>query len=169
MLLLVTFCCFFLRRRRKKTPRITAARRAIPPTTPPAMAPTGVDFLRFPSVPPDEGVRGIGASEGPREAIVESGVKDKETGVFEDESVLGEVDESTKGNVSQHFVEMVKGLDTVVRVRCDHQDFSSSLRLIITPVVGQWRRVIDVGCQLPVTAGGTWASTAIPCQYIVPV
>lgn len=62
------------------------------------MAPTGVDFLRFPSVPPDEGVRGIGASEGPREAIVESGVKDKETGVFEDESLLGEVDESSSGS-----------------------------------------------------------------------
>jgi len=116
LLTVVLFCCFFLRRRRKKTPRTTAARRATPPITPPAIAPTGVDFLELldslelleslESSLPEEGVRSSGASEGRPEAVRESGVNDREIGVFEDEPVLGEVDESWKCVVSQCFIKV---------------------------------------------------------------
>jgi len=149
LLMVVLFCCFFLRRRRKKTPRTTAARRATPPITPPAIAPTGVDFLdllelldslelleSFESSLPEEGVRSSGASEGRLEAVRESGVKDREIGAFEDEPVLGEVDESWKCVVSQCFIKVRERLHTLVWG--GHQDSSSRFRLSIAPIVGQW-------------------------------
>jgi hypothetical protein len=86
----------------KKTPKTMAAKTAMPPTTPPAMAPTGVDFLFSTGRGEEigEGGRTVDESEDSGSVGLEG------EGVGRDDRPVV-VESAWKCTVSRHFVEKI--------------------------------------------------------------